>query len=67
MADVEEILNREDAMSMAEANQIADAIDGVGLGKLHEWLEDIIECDGSDTESKLAAILRGLILRIGKE
>ena len=54
----------EDAwMSLEEANVVAQAIqDASGAGEIQEWLEDIIVCDGTAHEARLAAILRGILL-----
>ena len=54
----------EDAwMSLEEANLVAQDIqDTGGTGAIQDWLRDIIECDGTANEARLAAILRGILL-----
>jgi len=58
---IDEILARDDVMDIKEADQIAEAIATGNDVQILAWLEDTLECDGTNTEAKLAAILRGVI------
>ena len=58
---IDEILARDDVMDIKEADQIAEAIASEKDVQILAWLEDTLECDGTNTEAKLAAILRGVI------
>jgi len=57
------ILARDDAMGLGDADRIADAVAGdEGAAIVAQFLEDLILCDGNNNESKLAAIVRGMLL-----
>ena len=57
------ILARDDAMGLGDAERIADAVAGdEGAAIVDQFLEDLILCDGNNNESKLAAIVRGMLL-----
>lgn len=58
---VDAVLRRKDLMSLDEANEIAHAIDGEGNAEIHQFLEDMILRDGTATEAKFAAIIRGVL------
>lgn len=60
--EIDEILSREDAMFEYEANIIATAVTQ-NRSTINTWLLDIIMCDGTSHESKLAAIIRGMLLK----
>jgi hypothetical protein len=66
MANLEYIFLVDDAMSRDDANKIASAIDGSGQSDVLQYLLNVAECDGTPTESKLAAIVRGLVLAVSK-
>jgi hypothetical protein len=66
MANLEDIFLADDAMSRDHANAIARAIEGGGQSDVLQYLLNVAECDGTPTESKLAAIVRGLILAVNK-
>ena len=59
---LEDVFLEDDSMTIEDANRIAKAIDGVEQAHILNFLRNVAECDGSPTESKLAAIIRGLIL-----
>jgi len=58
---IDETLVRDDVMDVEEADLIAEAIATGKDAQIIAWLEDTLECDGTNTEAKLAAILRGVI------
>jgi hypothetical protein len=66
MANLEYIFLVDDAMSRDDANKIASAIDGSGQSDVLQYLLNVAECDGTPTEAKLAAIVRGLVLAVSK-
>ncbi len=66
MANLECIFLVDDAMSRDDANKIASAIDGSGQSDVLQYLLNVAECDGTPTEAKLAAIVRGLVLAVSK-
>jgi hypothetical protein len=66
MANLEYIFLVDDAMSRDDANKIASAIGGSGQSDVLQYLLNVAECDGTPTEAKLAAIVRGLILAVNK-
>ena len=57
------ILARDDALGLGDAERIADAVAGdEGAAIVDQFLEDLILGDGNNNESKLAAIVRGMLL-----
>ena len=67
MKQLIDILHEDDSLTIEQANLIADAIDGPDQSHLLQYLQDIIERTGTGTESRLAAILRGMILAMNSE
>lgn len=59
---LEEVFLEDGSMAIEDANRIAKAIDGSEQTHVLDFLRNVTKCDGSPTESKLAAIIRGLIL-----
>jgi len=60
--NTDDILSRDDVLDAVEINHIADEIDRGNIDEIVSWLDDVAKCDGTETEAKLAAILRGLLL-----
>ena len=56
------LLVRQDGMTLDEANVIASDLASGCDGDVLDWLRDIFECDGTNNEAKMAAILHGMIL-----
>ena len=59
---IQEIMRRDDVMSLDEANIIASDVRDTDGILLLDWLTDVIMCDGTNNEAKLAAIIRGILL-----
>jgi hypothetical protein len=53
-------------MSIEDENVIADAVEGATHREILHWLNNVAQCDGTNNESKFAAILRGILLRLDK-
>jgi len=60
--DMNRILDSDDVLDPIEIEQIATEIDRGNIDDIVSWLDDVAQCDGTETEAKLAAILRGLLL-----
>lgn len=60
--DMNRILDSDDVLEPIEIEQIATEIDRGNIDDIVSWLDDVAQCDGTETEAKLAAILRGLLL-----
>ena len=59
---IQEIMRRDDVMSLDEANIIASDVRDTDGILLLDWLTDVIMCNGTNNEAKLAAIIRGILL-----
>lgn len=64
---LEQILDDQDGMSLDEGNVVAAAVLGSGQEELLRWLRDVMECDGTNNEAKLAAIVRGILLAMDQQ
>ena len=60
--DMNRILDSDDVLEPIDIEHISTEIDRGNIDDIVSWLDDVAQCDGTETEAKLAAILRGLLL-----